>query len=507
MMHEIHISKLSEIKSVFNSYSDNEQYYKVLKKSGLNSIGSVELAQPLVRKSNSTIIWKAESVENAVEFNSLNAHEKGIASHELQSFFQQFKAKTEKFKNISSDFSDKIIQIPDLGSIYYDSKKKKVVIVNWGFLEDSFNRKEGLINTLFPKQSNSILVKVIDQNENAVSNIEVELATAEKRIVNSTNDNGYANFKHLPKGTDFTVNLINYAPKLDPFNFSCDGRREYVISIKIDTDEDLTNQQNPVLPNEDNNPGLNIDEHQKNKEFNAVKNDVTLQFVNLFNKPIKYLNLTVIDGQQSQYQTNENGEIFISKPASSVQISCTHKKTNWSSEINLVNSEYHIVKLKPKYPWLWWLLIALLSYLLICCLFFNCLCADIDKSTVKEEVKEEKEVEETIPNSLACNSENRSGGDGITTNIYNLGDKNGIVYINYDMQSVPDKLEVFYQNKLVASTYDVPGNKDGFVGGALGTSCCGTISFNYIKDRDDFCKIVVSGNDQTVWAYSISCPE
>jgi hypothetical protein len=76
------------------------------------------------------------------------------------------------------------------------------------------------------------------------------------------------------------------------------------------------------------------------------------------------------------------------------------------------------------------------------------------------------------------------------------------------MQNVPDKLEVFYQDKLVASTYDVPGNKDGFVGGNIETSsCCGTISFNYIKDRDDFCKIVVSGNDQTSWAYSISCPE
>lgn len=497
MMHEIHISKLSEIKSVFNSYADNEQYYKVLKKSGLNIIDSVELAQPLSRNSNLTIIWKAKTVQKAIAFNSLIESDKKIVSQELENFFTKFKAKTDQFRNISSDFANKVIQIPDVGSIFFDPNNKKIVIVNWGFLEDSFNRKEGVINTLFPRQSNSILIKVIDQDNKAVSNLEMELSTDDKRIIKRTNNNGYANFNHLPKGKEFNISLINHTTSSELFNFICDGRSEYILKIQIDANSLEIEEEQPVSFDEEFEKELNLDKLEQNIDINE---DVTIQFVNFFNRPIKSLNVSIFDGNKYQYETNRNGEINFTSSSTLLEASCVHKKNEWTSEINLINSRYHIVKLKPKYPWLWWLLILFLSFLLVCCLFFNCFCSSKEESIVQEK-------EETKANSLPCNSENKSGGEGITLNIHNLGDQIGTVYINYDMQNVPDKIEVFYQNELVASTYDVQGNKDGYVGGAAGTSCCGTISFNYVKDRDDFCKIVVSGNDQTAWAYSISCPE
>lgn len=55
-MKTIHTSSLNEIKSVFNSESDNEQYFKVLKNSNSAKLYNVELAQPIVRKTKASVI-------------------------------------------------------------------------------------------------------------------------------------------------------------------------------------------------------------------------------------------------------------------------------------------------------------------------------------------------------------------------------------------------------------------------------------------------------------------
>ena len=108
---------------------------------------------------------------------------------------------------------------------------------------------------------------------------------------------------------------------------------------------------------------------------------------------------------------------------------------------------------------------------------------------------------------VPCNVSTKSGGPGVTKTNHSLGQNSGKVTIRYDMLSVPDKLEVFYEGKRVSSTFDVRGNENGYVGGRNRAGCCGKISFNYSAGGDSFCTVVVTGLQGTSWNYTLGCPK
>jgi hypothetical protein len=104
----------------------------------------------------------------------------------------------------------------------------------------------------------------------------------------------------------------------------------------------------------------------------------------------------------------------------------------------------------------------------------------------------------------SCNQgSSYQGSFGINEKKYVLGNKSGRVTIDYNMKDIPDKIEVFYEGKLVTSTHQISGNKDGFV------SHTGKVEFEYIFNKEDFCIVRLTGNDnkKTAWTYILRCPE
>ena len=165
---------------------------------------------------------------------------------------------------------------------------------------------------------------------------------------------------------------------------------------------------------------------------------------------------------------------------------------------------------------LWWL-VPLLSLLILILLLFGC---DCNEAVLKGCI--DKEYKEYNPNAnvddgscrtilIPCNTDTKSGSDGITTTTHSLGQQSGTVTISYDMKHITDKLEVFYENKRVCSTFDVTGNQNGFVGGANKAGDIGKISFDYQATGDSFCKIIVTGGVDseysTEWTYTLGCPK
>jgi hypothetical protein len=106
-----------------------------------------------------------------------------------------------------------------------------------------------------------------------------------------------------------------------------------------------------------------------------------------------------------------------------------------------------------------------------------------------------------------CDEEQVSGGDGITTTKHFLGENSGTVTIYYGMDTEPDKLEVFYEGKLICSTYSIPNNDNGFVGDGNAAGCCGSLSFFYHATGDRYCTVVLTGGDGTSWHYTLGCPK
>jgi len=98
----------------------------------------------------------------------------------------------------------------------------------------------------------------------------------------------------------------------------------------------------------------------------------------------------------------------------------------------------------------------------------------------------------TVP----CNEEVKSGGQGVTNTVHPLGPTPGLITIGYDMLSIPDKLSVTYNGRVVATTSSLVSGK-------------GMLRWYYYPQpgAPQFCTVNVSApEDGTVWQYSLGCP-
>ncbi|MEI7979685.1 MAG: hypothetical protein WCI53_12630 [Bacteroidota bacterium] len=122
-------------------------------------------------------------------------------------------------------------------------------------------------------------------------------------------------------------------------------------------------------------------------------------------------------------------------------------------------------------------------------------------------------TELAVTDPLSCGS-TFEGSIGITALTANLGNKAGLVTINYNMFTVKDRLDVRYKDKWILSTgnvlaengypncnnYGLPNS--GFVSGG------NTVSFNYDPKESKFVEIYVTGCESgTRWNVTINCPQ
>lgn len=575
-MRVIYTSNLANIKTVFNSDSDNEQYYRRLRAVECHKFDNVELARPIIRKAS--IIWKSETNLELKPFTDLSEDYQISLSFKLQEFFELFKNKISSFKNIPPNFAEQVIQIPNRNSLLVNEENNYIVIINWGYLEDSFDRKEGVISQMFSeKPRSSILIKALNKKSNPIVGANIKIDSSTVREFNTTDDSGYARFGVLEQGDKFSVYESKSTEDVYIKDFTCDNRSEYTVVLEREVRIGLqfkdtngapypneayllqTNQfgQKTIKTNQNGEYffTLNVAEDQFNVFDDAsnkllskeipdndkvyeiiIENEVvevvppvqpivedennytTFKVLNSFNRPIKNLELNFTDSEGVNYngRTDSNGELSINNlTQENLTYSFTRYKRLWKQDINISKGNYHIIKVRSIFPWFWWILIALLLALLLCCYKSNCFCNTEDSS-----INEEKNVLVKSPTltpgqlvdleekeAISCNTERESGGKGVTLNKHYLGNTPGVVHIYYDMMDIPDKLEVFYENNLVASTYDVVYNVDGFVGGDYKTGCCGVISFKYTPNSEDYCVIRITGPHNTAWVYQINCPE
>lgn len=118
-----------------------------------------------------------------------------------------------------------------------------------------------------------------------------------------------------------------------------------------------------------------------------------------------------------------------------------------------------------------------------------------------------------------CGVDTPSGGAGVTETTHYLGSEIGTVTLSFDMYSVSDMLEIFYEGVCVAATspdfsnpysiadgtyYNVPGGNKDAPGPVSGS---GTLSFYYPGMPSATTFIArVTGPDGTGWTYRFDCP-
>jgi hypothetical protein len=99
------------------------------------------------------------------------------------------------------------------------------------------------------------------------------------------------------------------------------------------------------------------------------------------------------------------------------------------------------------------------------------------------------------PGTQPCNVDTQSGGAGETRTRHYLGPQAGPVTLDYDTQTVPDRIEVRYRGRVIAAT-------PGMVSGR------GRIGFDWRPEGgDNVVEVVVIGPfANTRWRYRLNCP-
>jgi hypothetical protein len=116
-----------------------------------------------------------------------------------------------------------------------------------------------------------------------------------------------------------------------------------------------------------------------------------------------------------------------------------------------------------------------------------------------------------------CNTTKVSGGQGLTSNIFQVGNNSGMITISYDTFTVKDKIDVFQNGVWLGGTG--PSTVRGTLRRPLSCNAA-TEALGYVGQNSQFVfaynpgagndiEVVVSGceNGGTAWEYTFSCPE
>jgi hypothetical protein len=96
-----------------------------------------------------------------------------------------------------------------------------------------------------------------------------------------------------------------------------------------------------------------------------------------------------------------------------------------------------------------------------------------------------------------CGAATEAGGAGVTRTRHQMGRTSGTVTLTYQMQTIPDQLDV----------YDASGNLLATTGGPV--SGAGVLTFAWSAPTGielPWVLVVVTGPSGTVWSYTIGCP-
>ncbi len=98
-------------------------------------------------------------------------------------------------------------------------------------------------------------------------------------------------------------------------------------------------------------------------------------------------------------------------------------------------------------------------------------------------------------NTLQCGLSNDTGGGRLTEKYHEMGANAGKVRVTYDMYGVADRMDIYYQNQLLASTKTL-------------VSGSGELSFNYypVGGVTQIKVVMSSDGDGTSWEYLVYCP-
>ena len=427
-MYNIKESNLGKIKSVFNDNAKNAHYHRIIHKTFNENIQNIEFAKPIIQENRGIIIWQTKFEGPYYQYRNLSPEKKYHIDNLIKKSLHEMSQM--RGDSIEDVFLEKIIEIPGEDSIFYvldDGNNVKVIITEWGFVKDDFEKKEGFLKKIFSQTKKSVLLKFESNKGDAISGVEAIINTKNNKEKFISDSNGLVRLNNLD--LDDTVYVTSVDKNFQNTQFEVHSKDEEVIKVnrnfnlsfnvvdssgqpienklfKFNSDDygtsdfytnshgqfNLThrevNQQFKVFSEEDElllsdvipsvDKQFTITYIPPKHEFNIVEEEydepilksepLKLEFLTRNNKPIAYQKIDIYgDFGKLNFETDANGIYTIDNLTEKQEyaVFMNYKGTDWKQEFNHVgDSKYSFVVKKRRFLW-WWIPFILFFLLLL----------------------------------------------------------------------------------------------------------------------------------------------
>lgn len=210
-MYTVKKTLLENIRSIYGSNSINVARYTIVK-NRLNGLRSdFEFAKPILQEGEGYILWKSNENRSYKPFTEVNSNElkgkiKKVLSDAVKSFQE---ALPEEIKNENS-FLENLIEIPSEDSVYFTTNGElKVLLINWGFVIDEINFKQGVLRKMLPDELSSTIIQVVNKLGTPLKNYSFQFVGDNLNQEMISNDDGKLFLNGFEKYTEYKLVSLN----------------------------------------------------------------------------------------------------------------------------------------------------------------------------------------------------------------------------------------------------------------------------------------------------------
>lgn len=204
-------SNLGLIKSIFNSNTDNEQYYEIINNVFNGKVDCLEFAKPTIQTNAGYILWKAKTPGPYSKYSELkDEKQKLYLNNMVQKALNDIKGKLSNL-NQDEDFLSKIIEIPSEDSIFFTQNNNSIniILTEWGFTKDEFVESQGILKKIFPNGLQSFILKFKSKNGEFLEGINCSINTNNDNYEGVSDSRGFISLNDLQKNQELKIKSVD----------------------------------------------------------------------------------------------------------------------------------------------------------------------------------------------------------------------------------------------------------------------------------------------------------
>lgn len=253
--------------------------YKQISNIAVNENFDVIFAEPVFTKNSDKVNWFTSIDGDIYKFSELNDQQIKEVKHQIWSTCKKLDDLTtlwsEEGKKNLANIMEGSIEIPSLDSVFLVNNK--VVLCNWGFVEDRFNAQKGIIRKIAQEFSNvTVNILILTESSKPLSGVSVEI----ENVFHDTDASGSLTISNLELGSSIDLNIKHESYEIysEKIKINSNSLKKEITLLKKTPTPSTYNENKLILLNSKGSPILeksvkiinDINAHNEKSDKNGV---------------------------------------------------------------------------------------------------------------------------------------------------------------------------------------------------------------------------------------------